>query len=403
MAIETTTSLSGALRTRYLADYRRAALMVRLYDQFSTPFSADLDQPLAQGSSVTMNFLSDLAPATSVISELADLTPAQVREANTTVSPTSRANAIQVAEKLLARAYTNYGMERFEMIGKNMMESVDLVAQGVATKGTVVQSAAARASLDAGTSGHRLTDTTFSEAQITLETLKVPGFIDALGTTYMAAMHPYAYHDVRTSGNVVSIAQYQQAQIILAHELGMLGRFRFVVSPWAKVFWGAGEDNGSAVATTLNGAVNALGKSIILTAGTNIAANQWLNIGTEETADTHYPTNERVRTSSGTAAAATTVTIAGEGANGGLRFDHADDVAVRNADSVFTVTIGGPGSLAKVFHSDMGLGEFGTVVGPKKQGLVDQFESLGWKWYGAYGRPIESRILRVEVSSSFEA
>jgi len=93
--------------------------------------------------------------------------------------------------------------------------------------------------------------------------------------------------------------------------------------------------------------------------------------------------------------------VAGEGSNGGLRFDHAHGVAVSNDDNVGTVVFGGPESLMKVY--DPQVGEFGAVVGPKKEGLLDQFVSLAWKWYGAYARPIENRIIRQEVAFSRDA
>ena len=49
------------------------------------------------------------------------------------------------------------------------------------------------------------------------------------------------------------------------------------------------------------------------------------------------------------------------------------------------------------------MGEFGEVVGPKTSGLLDQFNSVGWKFYGGYGLLTENRILRNEVSTSYEA
>jgi hypothetical protein len=84
-----------------------------------------------------------------------------------------------------------------------------------------------------------------------------------------------------------------------------------------------------------------------------------------------------------------------------LRFDHPVGAAVSNDDNVATVVFGGPESLMKVY--DPQVGEFGEVVGPKKEGLLDQFVSLGWKWYGQYARPIENRILRYEVSLGRDA
>lgn len=84
-----------------------------------------------------------------------------------------------------------------------------------------------------------------------------------------------------------------------------------------------------------------------------------------------------------------------------MRFDHATGAAVSNDDNVGTVVFGGPESLMKVY--DPIVGEYGDTVGPKKEGMLDQFVSLAWKWYGAYARPIENRVVRYEVAFSRDA
>jgi hypothetical protein len=43
------------------------------------------------------------------------------------------------------------------------------------------------------------------------------------------------------------------------------------------------------------------------------------------------------------------------------------------------------------------------TVGPKVSGAIDQFGTLGWKWYGGYGRWRENTLHRTEVASSLEA
>jgi N4-gp56 family major capsid protein len=405
MTVQTTSNLTGALRTRYIADYVKAAELMRLYDQFSMPFEANLekDGPLAQGSSVTLNFISDLQPVETAISQLVDVTPVTQTDTTITISPTSRGNAIQVSEALMLGAYTNYGMQRMEAIGKNQMESVDLIAKNTALQASNVMrggNVAARSSLDAGGTGHNLTDDLLSDAQADLETLKSPTVLDGGMASWMALMHPYAYKDVRTGGNVIAAGQYQDKSLIFNFELGKLGPFKLLSSAWAKMFWSAGAANASAIGTTLNGAVNALATSIVVASATNIDVGDMLTIGTLETANTHYPLNERVKVAS---VASTTIGIIGEGANGGLRFAHASGETVSNADSVCPVLLGSPASLAKIFHQGQEVGEFGTVVGPLKQGLLQQWESLGWKWYGSYGVVSQNRLLRLEVSISREA
>jgi hypothetical protein len=352
------------------------------------------------GNSVQVNFLGDMAPGTSTISEVSDVVPSVLRDATATIDPTSRWGALMWAEALELKAYTNYGEERFRILGKNQAESVDLLAQAQALAGSNIYRAAARGSLDAGTSGHRLTDTVFSEIDAEMQTLRCPMYpnVGAGRSMWNAVMPPSAYHDVRLGGNVVSVAQYQDKRIILNFELGEVGPFRLVSNPWAKVFYAAGAANGTDIDTTLAASADALDKTVTVSSATSIAVGQRILIGTTETADTHYETNEMVKVGS---IASTVITIVGSGANGGLRFDHANGVEFTNADPVYPVVFGGPASMAKLY--DLGTGEFGQIVGPKIDGTLDQFKSIGWKFYGNYGRWVESWLLRGEFASILDA
>jgi N4-gp56 family major capsid protein len=396
--IQTTSNLTNARFTKYMPDYIRAAMFNRVYDALAK--APEDNDDLYRSSSIVLNFLSDLEPGTTEIPENQDVTPAALRDSTATITPTSRWNAIEASEKLMNQAGTNYAQERFETLGKNMMESVDLLAQEAAVKGALRYAGAARTSLDAGTAGHLLAAGTFDKATADLQTFKVPGWVDPVSgqPKWFAIMHPYAFADLRTSSPITTISQYQKASILLAHDLGELGPFKIVVTPWAKTFWGGGAANASAIETTLNGAVNALATSIVVAANTNIDVGDRVMIGTHETGSTHYPTNEIVTV---TSVNSTTIGIAGEGANGGFRFDHASGAAVSNDDNVGTVVFGGPESLTKVY--DPTVGEYGDVVGPKKQGILEHLYTLGWKWYGTYSRPIENRILRYEVAFGRDA
>lgn len=396
--VQITTNLTNARWAKYIPAYIQAGMFNRVYDIFSKPFGNVPD--LYRSSSIVLNFLSDLEPAVTAIPQDDDVSPVSFRDATASITPTSRYNAIEVSEVLMNSAATNYAEERFALLGKNMMESVDLLAQAAATQGLVVSRTAARASLDAGTAADRLTAAAFLNATADLQTYKVPGWEDPASKMpkWFAVMHPYAFADLRDDSDITAISQYQNASILLRYELGELGPFKLIVTPWAKTFWAGGAANGSAIETTLNGAVNALATSIVVASATNIDVGDRIMIGTHETGNTHYPTNEIVTV---TSVASTTIGVAGEGANGGLRFDHATGVAVSNDDSVGTVTFGGPESLAKVY--DPQVGEFGEVVGPKRVGTLEQFVTLGWKWYGAYARPIENRIIRKEVAFSRDA
>jgi hypothetical protein len=402
MTIQTTSNLTNSIRTQYVADYYDKAFGQRLYDQFAIPIPGISPQDAIRGSSVQVDYLSSMTPGTSAISQVADMTPQILYDATASATPTSRGEALQWAENLDIQVYTDYARKRIKKLAENALESIEILAIAAALQGTWVERATARASLDAGTASHRASDSVFRKMHARMLSLKIPGFINDAGeaNVWAAIMHPYPFHDISESGNVDAIGTYQRAGIHLNFELGQVGPFRLVVSPYAKVFFSAGADNASNCATTLNGATNPLATSFTTAADKSATATTvpW-TIGTEETASTFYPTNEQVMVNTVTTTSVSA--FVGQAENGGLRFAHANGAAVRNADSVYTIAFGGPGSLVKVYAPEVG--EFGEVVGPKESGLANQFTSIAWKFYGNYARLTDNMILRGEYSTSYEA
>src|SRR3989304_899105 len=105
-------------------------------------------------------------------------------------------------------------------------------------------------------------------------------------------MHPFVFHDICESGNVDAIGTYINQGIHLNFELGQIGPFRLVVSPYAKVFGGVGANNATDVDTTLNGATDPLATTIVTAAdvSANVAVGLLWTVGTLETGNTFYPT-----------------------------------------------------------------------------------------------------------------
>jgi len=385
----------------------------RVYNYFTYPISTDRTV-LQRQSSIVVPFLGRMAPGTTAISETVDITPQTLVDTTASMTTTSRGEAIQDSEKLLLEVYTDYAAKRAMIVGENMQETIEANLIDTALAGSVVQRTAARASLDAGTSTHRMNYLQLQKMGNRLAALRTPmyeaDYGDAVpGVTYnvgsspswLALMPLDVYYDLRTDTIPVAVAEYQNAGIVFGRdELGMIDQFRIVASPYAKIFMGAGADNGTSGATTLSAAATQLATTISVASATNLSSGEWLNIGTEETGTTFYPNNERVRYIS---ESGTDITIVGGADNGGLQYAHASGVAVRNADSAYPVLCGGPFSIAKAYASDMGNGEFGQMVGPMEQGLLNQWVSLGWKWYGGFGRISENWLGRIEVSTSLEA
>jgi hypothetical protein len=236
-------------------------------------------------------------------------------------------------------------------------------------------------------------------------TQRIPGFINDSGeaNVWAAIMHPYAFHDISESGNIDAIGTYQDKGIHMNFELAQVGPFRLVVSVAAKTFFSAGADNASAIASTNQTDSTPLATSFTcatdVSTGWHLGADQPWTFGTEETANVHYPSNEQVIIT--VLASSLCAGFVGQGENGGFRFAHVNTTPIRNADSVYTIVFGGPESLYKMYAPSVG--EYGEVVGPKTSGLAEQFSSVAWKFYGSYGRLTENKLLRAEVSTSYEA
>lgn len=402
MPIQTTSNPSAnAYRTKYFHDYMEPIRgKRRVYDVYAINVG-DARLNLEKtgtwlASTFLLNFASDMNPATSAISETVDIVPQVLRDATNTITTTSRGDALQWAEAVDIRSYTPYGKARFSALGENRTESLDLLAANAALTGGFVRRPAVRASLDAGTAGHRFTDTAIAIAGARVKSLKCPPFANG---GLMVTIHTDLFYDLIQGGNVVTIAQQVKPDILMNQELAKWGDFSINATAFAKVFGGAGADNASVVATTLSGAENALDTSIVVASASNIVAGMQLTIGTEETGDTHQPTNEIVVVDD-SYTSGTTIPIIGEGSNGGLRFDHASGAAVRNADHAYPAVFGGR-SLLKAFAPETGA--YGMPVGPKESGILNQFRSLGWKAYLGYGLPADNYILRSEHASSLQA
>src|SRR5574343_426790 len=99
------------------------------------------------------------------------------------------------------------------------------------------------------------------------ESLKLPDFVDFRGRRmYMAIAHSDAYFDLFHGGNVVSAAIYGglPGATLLNGELGEIANCKLVISPFAKVFGGAGADKGTSMNSgtgyALSAAASALDK-----------------------------------------------------------------------------------------------------------------------------------------------
>jgi len=408
MTVTQTSTLSNSLRTQYLNDYVRGAMVRRFYDIVASPIdelsaaagAAQAMADLCKTGTIQIAFISDMAVGTTPLSQLQDIAPQILADASTTVTTDMWGDGIQTSQKALIQYFTDYSSRSPEKVGKNMMQLVDFKAMEAGLAGSLVYRYVQRNQLDAGTTAHRASDSVFANVAARLSQFNCPGWEgENRPVNWVALTDHFVLNDIAQGGNVVNVAQYQDGDMVLNNEVGRLHQFKIVASGFAKIFYAAGTV-ASTVATSLSSAAARLARTIVLASTTNVTANSWLNIvHTEETASTFYPTNERVWAAS--LPGGTSVAIVGGGDNGGLIMAHASGTSVVDDDSVHTILFGGPSSLVKVYAPE--IGEYGELVGPKQQGLAEQWTSFAWKWYGGYGRVSENWLHRAEVSVSEEA
>jgi N4-gp56 family major capsid protein len=413
MTVTQSSTLSNSLRIQYLNDYIVGAMKRRFYDVIAAPIdelsaaagAAQSMADLCKGGTVRITFLSDMAVSTTPLSEVSDITPQVLSDATSDVTVDMFGDGIQTSQKALIQYFTNYGSSSPQKVGMNMMDLVEFKAMEAALSGSLVHRAVARSSLNAATTTNYASDGVFANVAARLSQFSCPGWEgEGKPTSWVALMDHFVLNDIArgTNGTIIlNVAQYQDKDMVLNNEVGRLHSFRIVPSGFAKILIGAGLDNSAnSVGTTLTAAAARLAKTISVADCANLAAGTWVNLITAaESGTTYYPENERAKVVS--ISSTTSVVLVGQGPNGGLQYAHPAGTTVTDDDSVHVILFGGPSSLSKVWAPS--IGEFGELVGPKQQGLANQWTSFAWKWFGGYGRVSENWLYRGEFAVSEEA
>ncbi len=399
MAIQTT-SQHSTIRTSYQKSYIEGALAERLYDNFAGVVQDTVE---GKGSSVTVVASTDLVPrpTAAVGSETSDFVPQTIGEVTATVTLQYLNDGLKAHELSALESTFALDTEYTKKVGMLATETIDAVARRYATEGSIVFYPGAhttRVTLDLGASTDRMGIALFSKMAAFVDEWNIEKFADG---SLMCVMTPWQFQDLLTESGSALLTRMGYTEsgkdALFRNEVAALSNIRIVKSRLAKAFYGAGVANASAVATTLNGAIDAGAKTCVVTANTNIAVGMWLTLGTAQTSTETDATliAEPVYV---TGVSTTTITFTGRHELGGCRYAHATLAAVSNADTVHAAVFGGQNSLAKVFNKQ--LKEFGTLVGPKVDGMADQWKSVAFKACLGYNRISEGRLARAETSSS---
>jgi N4-gp56 family major capsid protein len=240
MAFTTTSSL--ALAQAAYDKLARFALRPELYfDNVADIKPTNQSMP---GSSVTFPIISDLAIASSALNESTDVTPSAVSESNVTVTLAEYGNSVLTTAALRGESYVEIDPIVANVVGYNAGVSIDEVARNVLAAGTNVAYTNGKTSRVGVANTDNLKAADIRAAKARLRSQNVPTF-DGFYTAYI---HPNVAYDFTSETGSAAWRDphtYSQPGEIWAGEMGAFEGFRFIETPRAPVFQGAGSSTGT--------------------------------------------------------------------------------------------------------------------------------------------------------------
>jgi len=376
-----------------------SALVTAAYDQYvrmalrSIPVMRSLAdvKPVQQampGSSVVFSIYSDLAQATSTLTETSDVSsialgnPSQV-----TVTLNEYGSAVTTTKKLNLTSFNDVDSALADIIAYNAADSIDNVVGQVLSAGTnVLYSNGPSGTAPTASSAVLPVDTmTVADIRNAVVTLRTNKALPRMGELYAAYLHPRQSADLRAetgTGGFQELSKYVDRTPFVAGAVGVIEGAFVVETP--RVL------NGMPLATGITPTVSVTNKALTT------------NVATLTTSVAHGLGVGQVVTVSGvdsTFNGTYTITVVGTTTT----FSYAktaSDVASAAATGTVTFTnnyraiIAGREALAEAQAADIS-----TVIGPEIDALR-RFRTIGWYYFGGFNRLRESALIRIESAAT---
>jgi len=358
------------------------------------------------GKQVLFTIVNDLAVAPNALSEAADVTPVTFTDSQVTVTLAEYGNALVTSAKLRGTAFVDVDPVVANVIGYNAGVSLDSIARNVLATGTNVALPTGRSTRSAITSTDYLGSTAIRTARARLRAQNVPTF----GGSYVGFIHPDVVVDIQqeTSTSLLNWRAphtYSAPSEIWTGDLGQYEGVRWIETPRAPVFLGAGLAGSSSFTTGI-----VLSTAIVASSGTigtgtyttvtpalgatitSLTSNCTITAGTGSVTVTSI--DEVANTF--TYAATGTASVALGGSNGAT-------LSAGNAVDVYATLIVGRQSLAKAHAMADGNGPLPSIVPGPVTDLLRRYVPLGWYWLGGYSIFRQASVYRLETASSLGA
>jgi len=374
-----------------------SALVTTAYDQYvrmalrSIPVMRALAdvKPVQQampGSSVVFSIYSDLAQATSTLSESSDVNsialgnPSQV-----TVTLNEYGSAVTTTKKLNLTSFNDVDSALADIIAYNAADSIDNVVGQVLSAGTNVIYATGGSTDPSSSATVEPSDViTVNDIRNAVVSLRTNKALPRMGELYAAYLHPRQSADLRAetgTGGFQDLTKFVERTPFVAGAVGAIEGAYIVETP--RVL------NGMPLASGISTTVSVTNKALTSNVATlTTAVAHGLGVGQVVTISgvdsTFNGTYTLTAVTSDTLSYAKTATnVTSVAATGTVTFTNN-----------YRAIIAGREALAEALAQDIS-----TVIGPEIDALR-RFRTIGWYMFGGWNRLRESALYRIESAAS---
>jgi len=382
-SITSTSSISALVQTAYDQYVRMALRSIPVMRALADVKPVQQAMP---GSSVVFSIYSDLAQATSTLSESTDVSsialgnPSQV-----TVTLQEYGSAVTTTKKLNLTSFNDVDAALADIIAYNAADSIDNVVGQVLSAGTNVIYATGGATDPSSSATVEPSDViTVADIRNAVVSLRTNKALPRMGELYAAYLHPRQSADLRAetgTGGFQDLTKYVERTPFVAGAVGAIEGAYIVETP--RVL------NGMPLATGISPTVSVTNKALTSNVATlTTAVAHGLGVGQVITVSgvdsTFNGTFTLTAVTSDTLSYAKTASnVSSTAATGTVTFTNN-----------YRAIIAGREALAEALAQDIT-----TVIGPEIDALR-RFRTIGWYMFGGWNRLREAALYRIESAAS---
>ena len=345
-------------------------------------------QQAMPGSSVVFSIYSDLAQATSTLTETSDVSsialgnPSQV-----TVTLNEYGSAVTTTKKLNLTSFNDVDSALADIIAYNAADSIDNVVGQVLSAGTNAIYSNGPSGTAPTSSAEVLPADTMTVADIrnAVVSLRTNKALPRMGELYAAYLHPRQSADLRAetgTGGFQELTKYVERTPFVAGAVGVIEGAFIVETP--RVLNGMPLASGIATTVSITNTAIATNVATITTAVAH-------GLGVNQVVTVAAVTNTDVNGTFTIASVPTTTTFTY--AKTASNVSSADTGTVTFTNN-YRAIVAGREALAEAQAADIS-----TVIGPEIDALR-RFRTIGWYYFGGFARLREAALYRIESAAT---